>query len=987
MKDFDVQYKRLNAAQREAVDIIEGPVVVVAGPGTGKTQILTLRIANILKNAGAGIGPENILALTFTNAGAAAMRTRLATFIGATDAYRAHIFTFHGFCERQITDHPDYFPHIAFARAAGDVERMDLLARIVREGDFTRLKTFSSDTHAIAEVAKAIDEIKRIGSAPEDFMRRVDEQQRAVEADPHSYYKRNSKHGRKGELKKNALKDVEKNRELAQVYVAYQELLRAEKLYDFADMIVEVVRAVEHNEEFAAMLREQYQYILVDEHQDTNDGQNRLLELLLQSPYQDDAPNIFTVGDDKQAIYRFQGASVENFHHFKKRFTHTKVVHLDTNYRATQNLLDTAQAVVTRGGADTQHQGLVAHSTQAGRVRVMRYRTYADEVRGVVGDIAEKIAAGTPADDIAVFCRSNFEVHEVVQACEKMHVPYIVGGTHNVLDNPYIGALVRLLRAVDTPMDDACFAAALLTPFSGVALRDALVFLEQARTTADTRMLCILADEEHGSVQAFAKNLLTLKEDIATMSLEEGVECIVRRSRCVEILAARPDHATHFTDFTRLMEVIAAFARQKTAATLTDFIGYLEICEVYGIAITASDPPVDGGVHLMTAHAAKGLEFEHVYVMHAINGVWGGRTQRAFFRLPIDMEVQSDDDERRLFYVALTRAKRTLTITLTQWDKNGAPALPTMFLEHFPTQAVDVVPKIGAEVTFAPRLRPVMSLLDPTFLHDRFLAMPLSVTAMNNYFCSPLLYFFRTIVRLPTTPSKSLLFGNVLHGTLEEVTRRVADSGVLPPVDDVVELFHDRLRRTRVPRLYREEFMRRGEMVVRGYYHEHADALSLVGSAEQRITNVPFVLDGGQGITLTGAIDKITPTDDGRIVVTDYKTGKSWTDKNKEDREKLIRQMRFYKLLLDNDPRTTHPQVAYVEINFIEPRQKNSVYETKRITVTDEDVRALKEEINTMARNIMSGAFLDIPLTVSRGSSKEIIYYARLLEIMKHGVA
>lgn len=995
MHNFDTQYKRLNAAQKDAVDTIEGPVVVIAGPGTGKTQILTLRIASILKNAGAGIGPENILALTFTNAGVAAMRSRLATFIGAADAYRAHIFTFHGFCERQITDYPDYFPQIAFAQHVDDVERLSILTTIVRENAFVRLKTFSSDTHAIKDIAAAIDKIKSAGIAPDAFVTRVDAQQSAVEADPESYYKRKSKNGAKGTLKKDALKDVHKNRELAHVYAAYQEALRAAKLYDYNDMIVEVVRAIEKDEEFASMLREQYQYILVDEHQDTNDGQNRLLELLLASPHDDESPNIFTVGDDKQAIYRFQGASVENFHHFKKRFADTKVIQLDVNYRATQDLLDTAHTVITRDGADPAHQALTAHTNVAGHTRVLRYRTYGDEVRGIVEDIHAACESGVSPREIAVFCRKNEEVNEIAQMCEKMDVPYVIGGKHNVLHNPLIRIFVRLLSAVAVPTDDDRFAAVLVTPLSHVPMRDATVFLHRARTAPGHRTLYECATDtawmvrEMGdggaSISTFAQMLTALKEQSVTMPLVSFIERAARTSAWVAFLAAQRDHVVQFADMATLMEKIATIAQRYPAYTLDDVVAYFDTCETYGLAIEAGEPTDADGVQIMTAHAAKGLEFDHVYIGHAMHGTWDGARKNHKFKLPINTVTHDDDDDRRLFYVALTRARLSATVTYAQYDKNGTEASPTMFLEHVHVPVTDVTPQADARIDFAPRLRHIVSLTDATLIRNRFLTMPLSATVMNNYFQSPLVYFFRTLVHLPTVQSKSLLFGNVVHSTMEHFVRNAIAAGAIPSVEDMIAIFHERLRRNHMPRMYRDEFATRGEAVLRGYYAEHAATMPLVGSVEQRITGVPFVLDGGQEIMLTGTIDRITPTEDGHIVVTDYKTGKSWTDKKeKEQREGMERQMRFYKLLLDNDPRATHPPVVYGEISFIEPRIESGDYETKKITITDDDIRALKEEINVMARDVMSGAFLDTVVQIKDAQGNpEIAYYLRLFEEMK----
>ncbi|PID51643.1 MAG: hypothetical protein CR954_00750, partial [Candidatus Moraniibacteriota bacterium] len=339
---YEEQYNTLNAQQKRAVENIEGPVTVIAGPGTGKTQVLTLRIAHILQHAGAGIGPENILALTFTSAGVVAMRTRLAQFIGTEEAYRTNIFTFHSFCENHIQQYPEYFPQIAYARVATDVEQIHILEDILDKNEYEHLTTFGSRFHYVKEILHAIDCLKREGLSPDDFTKKIDLQEQAIMADENSYYKRKTKNHNKGDFKDSARKPVDKNRDLCAVFAAYQEALYEKNLYDFSDMIMQFVVVAERDEEFASILREQYQYILVDEHQDTNEGQNRVIAVLTDAEHLGGRPNIFTVGDDKQAIYRFQGASIKNFLHFRDHFDDVTEIHLEDNYRSAQGILDQA---------------------------------------------------------------------------------------------------------------------------------------------------------------------------------------------------------------------------------------------------------------------------------------------------------------------------------------------------------------------------------------------------------------------------------------------------------------------------------------------------------------------------------------------------------------------------------------------------------------------------------------------------------------------
>ena len=343
MKDekvFNELYAKLNKAQREAVDTIEGPVMVIAGPGTGKTQILTLRIANILRRT--DTAPEQILALTFTEAGTSAMRTRLASVIGVR-AYRVPIFTFHGFCNEIINRFPEYFPQILGSRPASELDRITIMQKVLDDTKLEHLASFRSPYHYVKPALRTISLLKREAIDPSALRARLDAEEKDILS---AFDYRHEKGAHKGKVKGVYLERemaVAKNRELAILFDGYEAGLAREKLYDFDDMIVTLVRKLEENEELRLILQEEYQYLLADEHQDANGAQNKVLELL-SSFHQ--SPNLFIVGDEKQAIYRFQGASLENFLYFHRRFPEAKLIALEENYRSTQAVLDVAHKLI-----------------------------------------------------------------------------------------------------------------------------------------------------------------------------------------------------------------------------------------------------------------------------------------------------------------------------------------------------------------------------------------------------------------------------------------------------------------------------------------------------------------------------------------------------------------------------------------------------------------------------------------------------------------
>ena len=351
---FKKLYKQLNPAQKEAVDIVEGPVMVVAGPGTGKTQILTLRIANILKET--QVEPENILAFTFTEHAASSMRRRLAEIIGS-QAYRVRISTFHGFCNEIIKSYPEEFPHIIGAINITKPEQIQIIEQLIEMLPLKELKPFGDPLYYLQSLISSIEQLKREGINPERYLKLVEDEKKYFDLIDDLYHDKGAHKGKmKGDYQK-LFKTIVKNQEAAIVYDAYQKKLRKKKLYDYSDMIMEVMQALSVNGDLLLNLQEQYQYFLVDEHQDTNNAQNKILELLCNFH---PSPNLFVVGDEKQAIFRFQGASLENFTYFKKLYRDAKLVILDNNYRSTQAILNVAENIIPgqkKLQADTKQLG------------------------------------------------------------------------------------------------------------------------------------------------------------------------------------------------------------------------------------------------------------------------------------------------------------------------------------------------------------------------------------------------------------------------------------------------------------------------------------------------------------------------------------------------------------------------------------------------------------------------------------------------------
>lgn len=995
VRSFHEAYAQLNAAQKKAVDTIEGPVIVVAGPGTGKTQILTLRIANILRNAGAGVAPENILALTFTNAGVNAMRIRLAGFIGAEDAYRVTICTFHGFCEEHINRYSDYFPEIAYARVASDIEKIDIVERILSEHDFGMLKTFASEHHYTKEILRAIDHLKREGITPNDFMERIDLQEQSILADGSSYYKRATKNSKKGDLKPEALSVVKKNRELQKVYHFYQIRLRESKLYDFSDMIMHVITAAEKNEEFASVLREQYQYILVDEHQDTNDGQNRIIEALTEQVHEGDSPNLFTVGDDKQAIYRFQGASVENFLRFEQKYPSATVIHLENNYRSAQGILDEAHALIKSGKSTKEHKELIAAKVDIAGIRVLCFHNYKDELITIAKEIKKKLQGGVVPSEIAVFYREHHNVTFIKEVFEKIGVPYDLAAKQDALQDRDMKKLLLLLKVVNDPFNDHDLASFMLTDLSNVDIDDATKIVSEYRHTSTVHSLYDLLRDEK-KIGDICNSVISLQKVVAMRTLiklhremmqqkyiVEFFEDLVRASGFMKLILSREGHVSLLGKLNRIFDEVRDCAMQKDDCSVYDLVLHFETFKRYGLSLDAPRHLRGCGVQLMTAHGSKGLEFEHVYITNVVHGLWGGKRNSEKFRLPINSSNGDLEDERRLFYVAITRAKKDLTISFAKYDVAGKPKIPSLFIADLSADLVDMelVTENGYDIFFLPRMHDVASLISTDFIRERFLRTPLSATALNNYYDNPLKYFFRNLVRLPSVQNKTMIKGSVIHAALEKFFMLSKEQGEILPEDALIEVFEKMIMFMRVPREYVASIKKSGTEALRGYYKRYATEFVMEAEFEKKITGIPFFLPNGTEIILTGAIDKVERNADGTITVVDYKSGKPWSKKKPHEREALKRQVVFYKILLDRYRDRQYNMTDGV-LDFIEPHPQTGDFERECVSVQNEDIVRVEKEIAVFAQEVLSGAFLEKEI-ICRYDDRSMKEYLDFLDILK----
>lgn len=964
----------LNEAQRQAVETIEGPVMVIAGPGTGKTQILTLRIANILTRT--DVAPENILALTFTDSGAKAMRERLLRYIGAT-AYRVPIYTFHGFADRLIKQYPDAFPRIIGGRAVTDVEKVGLLEALLEDPALTLLRPLGNHTYYVPYLISMIGHLKQEYVTPDDLSTIISAQEETLTG-MEQYHTKGAHKGKvRGEYTK-LEKTVAKNRELLHVYRRYEAALRSERWYDFDDMIVEAIRALETDTDMLRDLQETYQYILADEHQDVNGAQNKILQLLTNFH---EAPNIFVVGDEKQAIYRFQGASLENFLYFTDVFKDVVQISLTDNYRSGPAILETAQALVTVPDEDIMRLRipLTAAAVKEATVTTREFSHQAVEDDWLAEAVTEELQSGIPPEEIAVIVRTNREVEALSERLRRAGVPVTASAEGDILTHPVTQAIEALINFVLTDTDEGPLFSVLHGAYWGISTDD-LVRITSARSY-ERSLASVLCD------RAILAEL-RVAEPEKVLRVMEVLEEARRREvheaphRVLEYLLTASGLLAHLLEHDpfegvrivrRLYDEIEALVIRDGVGTLREVRKTIALRRRYGFPLSAPFIRTStAAVAVMTAHKSKGLEFTTVFVPHVQDSNWGGKAHRVMFDVPLmryreAATYDETDDERRLLYVAMTRAKQRLYLSYAGESILGKATIASRLLIDIASAPVVAVDTAPFEATFSP-VAALREAVTPKLASDTLLtlltARGLSATSLNNLLTNPWDFFYRNLLRIPEVQALHLQFGTAVHAVLEQVTALHTKTGNWADATTVKRLLEDSLRRLPLTPPEYTRLHEKGLAMLLSYRDHLVRTLTAPATKEELSIKVvlPVTLPHCSEIMLTGKIDRVDLDETGRALrVVDYKTGKPKTraailGETASSDGNYKRQLTFYALLLEllaDERYETREGV----LSFVESTAQGGIKEETFVS-TDEEIAALRQEIAEAIRTFLSGDFL-----------------------------
>ena len=877
---------QLNEAQRRAITHGDGPLLVIAGAGTGKTRVIIERIRHLLESDSSLLG-ENILGLTFTNKAAGEMKTRVVKSVGERGK-DVMLATFHSFCEtilkevdpnRLALEKEDHW--ILLRRNLARL-KLEKYRRLAEPGQF--LNDF------IAFFSRCQDELV----SSEDYQAFADQLAAELQADKLSLdedtYKERAEH-------------VALQQEIARAYRASEEILRDKRSFAINGSISDAVALLKNDAKRLRQLRERYKHILVDEFQDTNIAQLELLHLL-----SDGSRNIVVVGDNDQAIYRFRGASFGSFKLFLQRFTNWTEgqdstpyrVSLTSNYRSTPNILRVATQAIGMNEVSAEFPKKVLHPNrpEGEKIRIVELDSPESEATWVADELQRIHNAGRPWHHFAVLYRQHAHRDFLVEELSQRKIPFVISKL-SILEHPLVRDVLAYLRLIASPRDDVACARVLSAPAWHLTAPDLVRLSERTSKKRGTSLYDVLQAPQgelpFDPSPAAAKELLEfLGAERKTMRRRTAREILGDLTEWLEVPQRVSAQDRKYVN--RLAQFAKDWEPKSDTRGLREFLEYLEYFAQAGGTLSLEDDAPGDAVQLMTVHGAKGLEFPHVFLMRVNSRAFPAGDRAPLFEFPIRLmkeELPQGDfhiqEERRLFYVALTRAQERLTLTTITEKKKKVPVFIEDIVMEPAIKRRDVslsAPRVKKKEAAAreagatdadlfpagetpPKIFARIAKWAETFHPAVAEPLKLSSSAIDNFRKCPQQYAFSKLWCLAEGPRATLSFGSVMHTTIKRFLEQVKKGNALP-FEEVQRIYETEWTSAGYEDEYQEaEYKKDGLEQLRVF---HA---AIVAEAPKILEQEkPFELPLENDVILAGRMDQVNSLGRNQVEIVDYKTGK-----------------------------------------------------------------------------------------------------------------
>lgn len=897
-----VDLTKLNAAQKQAVFHVDGPALVVAGAGTGKTAVISMRIAHLLLSE--KIPAESILALTFTEKAATEMQDRVERLLpyGYVDS---DILTFHALGDKILREFgfelglpSDFVVMSGFQQS--------IVMRQVLDGVELSYYKKPSDPFSFSDaLLQAISRLKDENISAEDF---------AVFA--------------KSQSKKEDPVEAGRIRDLSDIYTAYQSSCLARGMIDHGDQIMLVIAILEGFPKILSYLQAKYRYILVDEYQDTNFSQSYLLKLLSKKHQ-----NIMVVGDDDQSIYGFRGAAISNILSFTRDFPGAVQIVLNNNYRSSQKILDASYKLIQNNNPYRLEIENKINKKLTGDKKIPSdvVVTTADTLPVEMNNLAEQILMYNqekkiPFSEIAVLLRTNRQAIDVANALQKHSIPYVVSESQNLFDQAEIKVLINFIHILSDPSASAALYGLLASDLYQIPLDQIAHYSARANRTHQHLEAYLLEQKDIPSsislvLTTIAGFRASAQAGNAGMVVYDFLKASGYLDRLVKLAEKDPVPVIQIQNITQFFSLVKDFERANNDPHIYALWGYLVGMRETGADIKIQVSPLDSdSVSIMTIHKAKGLEFSAVCVVDLTELTFPAKNMSDKIKLPDGLLLESDKDvpwhifeERRLFYVAITRAKQYLYLS-SSFDHGGKRLKkPSRFIEETTGMGYEL-PKNQKSVDLNALKNFEKLPVSPKDPLSRFISsdgwLHMTTGQVADYLYSPKEFWYFHVLSLPKGPFHSLIYGSAIHAAIEtyylaRLQRKDIDINELYKVyenswssEGFVSLQHEK------------DQLERGKTVLRSFYDREQNKDDIPEHIEKE-----FQLKIDQlKIKITGRYDAVFDRK-GKIEVRDFKTGAVDTQKVAEKKLKDSIQMRIYAMAWE---KTHQSPVDSMSLYFVE---------------------------------------------------------------------
>lgn len=942
---------KLNTEQKRAVTHGDGPLLIIAGAGTGKTTVVTERIKYLITKK--KIDPQHILALTFTEKASREMEDRVdrALPYGMTEMW---ISTFHAFCDRVLRAEALHIGLDPGYKLMTEAETVMFFQNHLFSFDLSYFRPLGNPMKFVRGMLTHFSRLKDEDIAPKQYL---------------AWVKKQETRNKKQKIEK---EQYEQYLELAQAYRTYEELKVKEGVMDYGDLISNTLRLFRSRESVLARFQEQFKFVLIDEFQDTNYAQNLLGTLLAGTQ-----ANITVVGDDDQAIYRWRGAALSNILEFRKTYPKAATVVLTKNYRSTKEILDRSYALIQHNNPDRlEHKETIEKKlTSMRRVRgepieflfTDRVENEADTVVRTIERLIADSDAKYSWKDIAILVRANNHAEPFTRALGRAGIPYQFLGPGQLFRQAEVKDLIAYLKVLYSFEDNVAMYRVLSLDVFGVPPRDVAVVSNYAKRYG---VSLFEASEKWDELSLSSEGKKKIGRIVHLVRTHLG---IIKKESAGQILY-------YFLQETGLLEQFTSFdsaKEERTAGNIAKFFDKLKTYEVdhddasvFAVvdwidlsmqlgespAATDTDWTENNAVNILTVHSSKGLEFPVVFLVNLVSARFPTRKRREQIPIPdaLVKEAASEGDyhlqeERRLFYVGMTRARDRVFLTAANYYGEGKreKKLSLFISETLGEERVDAARQAPEGDTKQLSLIAWDKKEEPDAKPVRQAIRYVSYTQLSTFKTCPLQYKYRYILKIPVPPSAALTFGSTIHRV---VTRFYEDAkaGKSPTKNDLLGLLEDEWSSIGFKnRQYEEKMKRRGVELLKGFYANAYDPDRLPADLEQ-----PFKLKITPDLTVGGRIDRVDRHDDGTLEIIDYKTGQAPKRKN------IARdlQLSVYALAAVDKGIYDHPvEKVRVSFYFLDGG------ETVSATRTKEDLDKARTTIADTARAMSTSTFKPTP--------------------------